>query len=86
MSALIAVLLGCIWKHSVHGQPRRILSFVVAKDADWDLALKKKNMIGRSCHGGTVPCCVAGCDTNCMDKFFVYTLNTPCETEAVLDP
>lgn len=42
MSALIAVLLGCIWKHSVHGQPRRILSFVVAKDADWDLALKKK--------------------------------------------
>lgn len=47
------------------------MSFVVAKDADWDVAFIKKNMTGRSCHGGTVLCCVAGCDTNCMDKFFL---------------
>lgn len=71
MLALIAVLLGCIWKHSVHGQLGKIMSFVVAKDADWDVAFIKKNMTGRSCHGGTVLCCVAGCDTNCMDKFFL---------------
>lgn len=86
MLTLTAVLWGCTWKQqctcgtrenntSCNSKKCRVGSGFEKIHA-WLLISQRQKF-----------CCVAGYDTNSMDKFFYpYTLNIPCDSEMMLDP
>lgn len=68
---LIAVLLGYIWKHSVYGEMRKIMSFCSCKKKQTGIQLLTNALQGGQVMEAEALSWVAGCDTTCMDKIFL---------------